>query len=73
MMRNTSMFKRPTPTPPKMQLIHMPVMGTMPANGLRLSCIQLTDPLATDVQSTAHVGPAEVPNRSSLPSKFPSD
>src|SRR5229473_2696919 len=38
---------RPTPLPPKTQLSHMPVNGVRPANGLRLSCMQFTDPQVT--------------------------
>ena len=45
MMRYTRRLMRPTPTPPQMQLSHMPVSGVSPASGFRLSCMQLTDPL----------------------------
>ena len=38
------MLIMPTPLPPKTQLSHMPVKGVMPASGLRLSCMQLTEP-----------------------------
>ncbi len=61
----------PTPLPPKMQLSHMPASGVMPASGFRLSCMQLTEPQATAVVTAEYVAPAEVPKRSSLPSRFP--
>ena len=35
--------------------------------------MQLTEPLDVFVVSAAHVAPADVPKRSSLPSRFPSD
>ena len=66
------MLIRPTPLPPKMQLSHMPVNGVRPASGLRLSCMQLTEPQVTAVVTAAKVAPAEVPKRSSLPSRLPS-
>ena len=56
-----------------MQFSHMPVNGVMPAIGFRLSCMQLTEPLEVLVVKAAQVAPAEVPKRSSLPSRFPSD
>ncbi len=58
--------------PPKMQLSHMPVSGVTPASGLRLSCMQLTEPFEVLVVSAAQVAPAEVPKRSSFPSRLPS-
>ena len=63
----------PTPTPPQMQLSHIPVSGTSPASGLRLSCMQLTEPFEVFVVSAAQVAAAEVPKRSSFPSRFPKD
>ena len=63
----------PTPTPPQMQLSHMPVSGTSPASGFRLSCMQLTDPFEVFVVKAAHVAPATVPKRSSFPSRLPKD
>src|SRR4051794_16011340 len=65
------MLMRPTPTPPKLQLSHMPDSGDRPASGLRLSCMQLTEPLDVQVVTAAQVGPAEGPKRSSLPSRLP--
>src|SRR5262245_59541034 len=61
----------PTPMPPKMQLSHMPLSGVNPASGLRLSCMQLTEPLLVQVVIAAHVGPADGPKRISLPSRLP--
>ena len=43
--------------PQMMQLSHMPVSGVRPASGLRLSCMQLTDPLEVFVVRAAQVGP----------------
>ena len=63
----------PTPLPPKMQFSHMPVMGEIPASGLRLSCVQFTDPQVMQVVAAAKVAPADVPKRNSLPSRLPSD
>ena len=62
---------RPTPTPPKTQLSHMPASGVSPASGLRLSCMQLTEPFDVQVVIAAQVGPADGPKRSSLPSRLP--
>src|SRR5438270_6223271 len=65
------MLIRPTPTPPKLQFSHMPDKGVSPARGLRLSCMQLTDPFDVQVVTAAQVGPADGPKRSSLPSRLP--
>ena len=61
----------PTPLPPKTQLSHMPVSGVSPASGFRLSCMQFTEPQQMAVVQAANVAPAEVPKRSSFPSRFP--
>ena len=57
--------------PPKTQFSHMPDSGVSPASGLRLSCMQLTEPLLVQVVTAAHVAPADGPNRSSFPSRLP--
>ncbi len=67
------MLISPTPLPPKTQLIHRPKKGDRPASGFRLSCMQLTEPHVAAVVIAANVAPADVPKRSSLPSRFPSD
>src|SRR5271169_5288650 len=54
-----------------MQLRNMPVNGASPETGLRLSCSQFTAPSVTLTVIAANVAPAEVPKRSSLPSRFP--
>ena len=54
-----------------MQLSHMPISGVRPASGLRLSCMQFTEPFDVQVVIAAQVGPADGPKRSSLPSRLP--
>jgi hypothetical protein len=48
----------------------MPVSGIRPVRGFRLSCIESTEPLLVAVVIVAQRGPAVVPKRSSLPSRF---
>src|SRR5208337_4758586 len=54
-----------------MQFSHIPTMGDNPAIGLRLSVSAFTDPQVTSTVTAAYVAPAEVPKRSSLPSRLP--
>src|SRR5262249_35010425 len=61
----------PTPLPPKTQLSHIPARGVSPASGLRLSCVQLTEPQPTAVVLDTNVGLPAPPKRSSLPSRLP--
>ena len=66
-----SIVSRPLPTAPKLQLIKIPANVARPASGLRLSCMQLFDPLALEVVMAAQAGPAPGPKRSSFPSRLP--
>ena len=61
----------PTPLPPNTQLTHMPTIGDRPASGLRLSISALIAPQVTSVVIAAKAAPADVPKRSSLPSRLP--
>ena len=61
----------PTPLPPKTQFSHMPIIGDMPESGFRLSISALIAPQVTSVVIAANAAPAEVPKRSSLPSRLP--
>src|SRR6185295_7429905 len=61
-----------TPLPPNTQLSHIPTRGDKPARGFRLSCARLTAPVVNAVVSAAKVPPADVPKRSSAPSRLPS-
>lgn len=47
---------KPTPTPPKTTLSHMPIMGMSPASGFRLSCMALTEPLLVAVVMMLQAG-----------------
>ena len=48
-MTKISMLMKPTPTPPKMLLSHMPTSGIRPPSGVIESCIALTDPFDVTV------------------------
>ena len=65
-----SMFRNPAPTPLKTTLSISFDMATMPAIGLRLSCMLLTEPLEVAVVMAAQVAPETAPTRTSLPSMF---
>ena len=41
---NRNMLIMPTPTPPKITFSHMAARGTRPVSGLRLSCMEFTEP-----------------------------
>ena len=47
--------------------------GIMPPSGVKLSCIELTDPFEVPVVDAAHKPDAAGPKRTSLPSMFPPD
>src|SRR5579871_844930 len=60
----------PQPIPPNMiSPIRMFHIGIMPANGIQLSCIELTEPLSIAVQDTPQRTLFITPNRSSFPSR----
>ncbi len=61
----------PTPLPPKMQLTHIPTIGE--SAGERIQAVVLAvDRAAGHVDGDrGEVAPAEVPKRSSLPSRLP--
>src|SRR5271155_3439834 len=54
-----------------MQFTHIPKKGDKAAIGLRLSCSQMIAPQVKSTVAAAKVEPAEVPKRSSLPSRLP--
>ena len=63
---------RPTPTPPGLTSPSiMWLSGTAPPSGVKLSCIELTEPFDVPVVDAAHSPDAAEPNRISLPSMFP--
>ena len=63
---------RPTPTPPGLTSPSiMWLSGTAPPIGVKLSCIELTDPFDVPVVEAAQRPEAAGPNRTSLPSMFP--
>ena len=72
-MTKISMLMKPTPTPPKMLLSHMPIIGISPPSGVSESCIALTDPFDVTVVVTAHSADRPAPKRTSLPSIEPVD
>ncbi len=72
-MTKISMLMKPTPTPPKMLLSHMPTSGISPPRGVSESCIALTDPFDVAVVITAHSADSPAPKRTSLPSMIRSD
>ena len=72
-MTKISMLMKPTPTPPKMLLSHMPTSGIRPPSGVIESCIALTDPFDVTVVVTAHSAERPAPKRTSLPSIDPVD
>ena len=72
-MTKISMLMKPTPTPPKMLLSHMPTSGIRPPSGVIESCIELTDPFDVTVVVTAHSADRPAPKRTSLPSIEPVD
>ena len=65
-----SMFSNPAPMPLKTTLSIISAIGTIPASGLRLSCMLFTEPLDVAVVSEAQVAEATGPKRTSLPSIF---
>ena len=63
---------RPTPTPPGLTSPSiMWLSGTPPPSGVKLSCIELTEPLDVPVVDAAQRPEAAGPKRTSLPSMFP--
>ena len=72
-MTKISMLMKPTPTPPKMLLSHMPMSGIRPPSGVSESCIALTDPFDVTVVVTDQSADSPEPNRTSLPSIEPVD
>ena len=66
-----SMFRNPAPMPLKSTLSIISDIGTSPPSGLKLSCMQLTEPLDVAVVIAAQVAEATGPSRTSLPSMLP--
>ena len=65
---------RPTPTPPGLTSPSiMWLSATPPPSGVKLSCIELTEPFDVPVVDAAHRPDAAGPKRISLPSMFPPD
>ena len=69
--RYSTMLMKPTPTPPKMLLSHMPVSGMSPPIGVSEPCMALTEPFEVTVVVTAQSADRPLPNRTSLPSREP--
>ena len=65
-MMNISMFSKPEPMPLKTTLSIIIDIGTMPASGLRLSCILLTEPFEVPVVMAAQVAAATGPSLASF-------
>ena len=64
----------PTPTPPGLTSPSiMWLSATPPPSGVKLSCIELTEPFDVPVVDAAHRPDAAGPKRISLPSMFPPD
>ncbi len=62
----------PTPTPPGLTSPSiMWTIGNMPPIGVKLSCMQLTEPFDVPVVAAAHSPQDAGPNRTSLPSRLP--
>src|SRR3982074_3968991 len=69
---STSRPLSPTPTPPGLTSpSFMCTSGTMPPAGVKLSCMQLTEPLDVPVVDAAHRPHALGPVRTSFPSALP--
>ena len=64
----------PTPTPPGLTSpSFMWSIGSIPPSGVKLSCMQLTEPLDVPVVEPAHIPHVAGPKRISLPSRLPPD
>ena len=69
---NTSSPFRPVPTPPGLTSpSFMLASVTSPPPGVKLSCIEFTEPLVDIVVDAPHKPDAAAPNLTSLPSMFP--
>ena len=69
---NTSSPFRPTPTPPGLTSpSFMCASASPPPPGVKLSCIEFTEPFDVPVVDAAQIAEPVGPNRSSLPSRFP--
>jgi len=68
-----TIFINPTPLPPNTQFSIMWSMGTIPPNGVRVSCILLTVPVVKEVVTVVNRDDWGIPNRTSFPSMLPAD
>ena len=65
------MFIKPTPAPPKTTFNIMCNNGTIPPNGVNVSCMLLTVPVVKDVVTVVNKEDCATPKRTSFPSMLP--